>query len=157
VSGERLRHAAIVQVVLEGVALPARRQALIAYAQRQNPPGGVLAVLERIPDREYAMLDEVGEAIAAAQPRTAPHRATEPRPESGDVPGGPAYVDAAYVESQAAPGPSRTPRTRSLSHDEERPLREPAPSDEGTKKRPKGKKPSAATSRATARARTRGR
>ena len=56
------------QVLLEGVALPASRQELLDYAGQQ--PGGqeFLADLRTLPDREYARLDEVGEELFPVQP-----------------------------------------------------------------------------------------
>jgi hypothetical protein len=59
-----LQDAAIVQVVLEGVALPANKRELLAYARKQRPPSSALAALEQIPERTYRTIDEVGEAIA---------------------------------------------------------------------------------------------
>ena len=85
---------ALVQVALEGVALPAERAELIDYASRQEGADRVLSLLLELPDREYGSLDEVGEALAPVQPswdRDQPH---EPKPESGRPPGGDAYTDA---------------------------------------------------------------
>ena len=117
-SSGRLRQGAIVQVVLEGVALPARKRDLIAYARRQSPPGQILAVLEQIPDRVYALLDEVGETIAETQPKIGPKPAHEPKPESGEVPGGSAYLVLARKLARARSGHGKprkqaAPRARS--------------------------------------------
>ena len=62
------QEAALVQVVLEGVPLPAERAELIDYASRQQDSDRVLSLLLDLPDREYGTLDEVGEALAPVQP-----------------------------------------------------------------------------------------
>jgi hypothetical protein len=83
------QRAAEIQVLLEGIALPATRDELVRYAAREDRAAA--AVLERIPDREYERIDEVGEELVP----THPVRATDdplPKPESGKPPGGEAYV-----------------------------------------------------------------
>jgi hypothetical protein len=92
--GGDTRAAAVAQVVLEGVALPAGRRELLDYARVQNAPGAVLAALARLPEREYERLDDVGEAIAPAQPARSRRAAGAPREESDSVPGGRAYTSA---------------------------------------------------------------
>jgi hypothetical protein len=89
------QRAAELQALLEGVALPASRDQLIDYAVRQ--PGGESfhLDLERLPDREFNSLDEVGEELAAVQPDRRRGRPRAPRPESGVPPGGEAYTDPA--------------------------------------------------------------
>jgi hypothetical protein len=77
-------HAEVVmlQTLLEGVPLPAHKRDLIAYARAQGdqaPPG----LLERLPDREYRSLDEVGEALAPVQPRAAKDEPGLPRADLG--------------------------------------------------------------------------
>lgn len=90
------QRAALLQALLEGVALPASRDDLIEYASRQDGGFAFRPELERLPDREYGALDEVGEALAPVQPSredgAQPH---EPQPESGLPPGGDSYTDAA--------------------------------------------------------------
>ena len=84
-----LQRAAEIQSLLEGIALPATRDELVRYAARED--AAAAAVLERISDREYERIDEVGEELAP----TAPVRASSdplPRPESGKPPGGKDYV-----------------------------------------------------------------
>lgn len=138
-SGEKLRQAAIAQVVLEGVPLPAQKRDLLAYAHRQETPHEVLAALALVPDREYAAIDEVGEAIVHVQPALGPKPASEPSPESGDVPGG-----AAYLEPGAEPDGARDERAVQTS--EEEVVREPAPAGDGVpEKGSKGRKPRAKT------------
>jgi hypothetical protein len=82
--------AAEIQVVLEGVHLPATKAELVDYARREDPDAACL--LEALPAREYRSLDEVGEALAPVQPpRTQPDAAV-PREESDQPPGGESYV-----------------------------------------------------------------
>ena len=84
------RVAAEVQVLLEGVPLPATKRELVEYARSQD--GEAARHLESLPDREYRSLDEVGEALAPVQPsRSLP--ATLPHEGSGEPPGGDAYVE----------------------------------------------------------------
>jgi hypothetical protein len=82
------------QVLLEGVSLPADKHALIRYAREQQPSPDELAALEKLPEREYDSLDDVGEALQPVQPVVAPQDAESPRPESDLPPGGNAYTDA---------------------------------------------------------------
>ena len=83
--------AALIQVVLEGVPLPASKAELVDYARREDPDAARL--LETIPDREYRSLDEVGEALAPVQPPRSQPEAAVPREESDKPPGGDAYID----------------------------------------------------------------
>ena len=85
------QRAAELQVVLEGVSLPARKRELIDYARSQDKSAG--AELQRLPDREYTSLDEVGEALAPVQPASTDRGPRQPREESGEPPGGDAYLD----------------------------------------------------------------
>ena len=84
------RRAAEIQVVLEGIKLPATRDELVSYAMRWDPAAA--AELSSLPDRSFGRIDEVGEALLRVQPAQEPQR-TSPRPESGLPPGGDAYVD----------------------------------------------------------------
>jgi hypothetical protein len=80
-----------VQALLEGVDLPASKGDLIRYARLQDPEAARL--LERIPDRDYERLDDVGEALAPVQPH--PQQETPlPHAESDLPPGGDDYVSA---------------------------------------------------------------
>ena len=89
------------QVLLEGVDLPASKDELLRYALRQNGDGGAIALLETLPEKEYGSIDEVGETLEPVQPsaRTQPDR---PRPESGLPPGG-----SSYTEPSPEPGAVR--------------------------------------------------
>ena len=60
------QRAAEIQVVLEGVRLPATRGELIAYARRWDPIAA--SELGAIPDRAYVSIDEVGEVLLRVQP-----------------------------------------------------------------------------------------
>jgi Protein of unknown function (DUF2795) len=84
-----LQRAAEIQVVLEGVSLPATRDELVRYAALQDAEAAV--ELERIPDREYGWIDEVGAELAATGP-LAGGSSRLPRPESGEQPGGDDYL-----------------------------------------------------------------
>lgn len=83
------QRAAEIQVLLEGVPLPASRQMLIEYAARED--AAAVAELRALPDEEYRRLDDVGSALLgpSASPRVEPRL---PQPESGAPPGGRAYT-----------------------------------------------------------------
>jgi hypothetical protein len=85
-----LQRAAEIQVLLEGITLPATREQLVQYAAQQDAESAV--ELERIPDRSYQSIDEVGEELAPTKPHllAAEHL---PHPESGAPPGGEDYVN----------------------------------------------------------------
>jgi hypothetical protein len=95
VTGNRVRvdtqRAAELQVLLEGVSLPAQKQELLAYARSQDESAA--EQLAWLPDREYRSLDEVGEALAPVQPRRPQLDAAVPREESDAPPGGEDYVE----------------------------------------------------------------
>jgi hypothetical protein len=88
-----MREVAQLQVLLEGVSLPAKKRELIDYARGQEHEG-LAGLLERLPDREYGSIDEVGEELAPVQPEWLSPDAHEPRAESDLPPGGDAYTDA---------------------------------------------------------------
>jgi hypothetical protein len=85
-----LQRAAEVQVVLEGVSLPATRDELVRYAEGVDRAAA--RELERIPDREYERLDAVGEELASTGVRR-PDAHPLPKPESGRPPGGDDYLN----------------------------------------------------------------
>jgi hypothetical protein len=82
-----------IQVLLEGVPLPAGKRELLDHARREGAGPGELALLEALPDREYGSLDEVGETLYPVQPVSRPKQPDRPKPESGLPPGGEAYTD----------------------------------------------------------------
>jgi hypothetical protein len=84
------QEAAELQALLEGVDLPARKRDLLAYARREDPDAAER--LRALPDREYRSLDEVGEALAGVQPRSA-EEARTPHEESDLPPGGAEYLN----------------------------------------------------------------
>jgi hypothetical protein len=94
-----LQRAAEIQVVLEGVKLPATRDELVHYAALQDAEAAV--ELERVPDREYESIDEVGEELARVQPDF-PAQPPATHPESGSPPG-----KADYVNPSPTPGAVR--------------------------------------------------
>src|SRR5689334_5838033 len=81
------------QVLLEGVPLPAAKQELIRYARGEGAGPAELALLEALPDREYSSIDEVGETLQPVQPVTPTQQPEQPKPESDLPPGGDAYTD----------------------------------------------------------------
>ncbi len=81
------------QVLLEGVALPAAKQELQQHARREGAGPGELALLEALPDREYSSIDDVAETLQPMQPVSPTVQPQQPEPESGDPPGGDAYTD----------------------------------------------------------------
>jgi hypothetical protein len=85
------------QALLEGVALPAAKRRLTDYAHTQLARPELMLLLERLPEREYRSLDEVGEALEPVQPSWRHAPAERPRVESGLPPGGDAYTDASAV------------------------------------------------------------
>ena len=87
------REVAELQVLLEGVPLPASKQELMDYARAEDG-GRFAALLAQLPDREFGSLDEVGEELSPVQPERKQPDAQSPREESGKPPGGEAYTDA---------------------------------------------------------------
>lgn len=95
------------QVLLEGVALPASKDELIRYAREQDGGGRALSLLEHLPEREYRRLDDVGEALAPVQP-SSEEQEPLPHEESDVTPGGAEYTTAhpnpGKVRDDAPPG-----------------------------------------------------
>ena len=101
------REVAELQVLLEGVSLPASKRELLDHARRENG-GRLMPLLEQLPDREYGSLDEVGEELHPVQPKWPQPDAHKPREESGRPPGGDAYLDPAAEPGgvrEKGPGP----------------------------------------------------
>ncbi len=94
------QRAAEIQVVLEGIRLPATRAELVAYASENAPE--FVPELEALPQGKFDRLDTVGELLAPApsEPEVGPRL---PHPESGEPPGGSDYLK---------PFPSDTGRVR---------------------------------------------
>ncbi|HJU36623.1 MAG TPA: DUF2795 domain-containing protein [Gaiellaceae bacterium] len=80
------------QVLLEGVSLPSELSELVKYALRQGATGEQIAMLQRLPDRSYDNIDEVGEALVPVQPEFEHEEPESPREESGAPPGADAYT-----------------------------------------------------------------
>jgi hypothetical protein len=80
------------QVVLEGVSLPAERSELLRYAAEQRADAQQLGLLRRLPERRYDTIDEVGEELVQVQPAYEQEEPHSPREESGDPPGREAYT-----------------------------------------------------------------
>lgn len=81
------------QVLLEGVPLPAEKQELLEYARGEGAGPSELALLEALPDRGYQSIDDVAETLQPVQPATPTEQPEEPKPESDLPPGGEAYTD----------------------------------------------------------------
>jgi hypothetical protein len=102
------QRAAEIQVLLEGVPLPAKRDMLVAYADREDAEAA--ALLRTIPDKEYNRLDAVGEALM--HPPQPPQPAQSlPQPESGKPPGGSAYLGEAGEDADTGRVRHDAPRT----------------------------------------------
>jgi hypothetical protein len=85
---------AVLQTLLEGVDLPADKDDLIRYAEREGATPSQLGMLQRLPDREFETIDETAEELVSVQPRREDEVPHEPREESGDPPGGDSYTSA---------------------------------------------------------------
>ena len=85
--------AAQLQVLLEGVPLPAAKQELIQHARRERAGPAELALLEALPDGGYESIDEVGETLQPFQPASLAVQPGQSRPERSAPPGGDAYID----------------------------------------------------------------
>jgi uncharacterized protein DUF2795 len=83
------QRAAEIQVVLEGIGLPATRDDLVRYAEAEDRDAA--SELRRIADRTYRRIDEVGEELVATQPVSRAGDAAAAA-ESGEPPGGVDYV-----------------------------------------------------------------
>ena len=80
------------QVLLEGVPLPAELSTLKQYSLHEGATGEQIAMLQRLPERRFGTIDEVAEELVSVQPprdREEPH---SPREESGAPPGAEAYT-----------------------------------------------------------------
>jgi len=80
------------QVLLEGVPLPTALSELVKYALAQGATEEQVAMVQRLPDRSYDNLDEVGEELAPVQPESERDEPHSPREESGAPPGADAYT-----------------------------------------------------------------
>jgi uncharacterized protein DUF2795 len=107
------QRAAELQVVLEGVPLPAKKQQLIEYARTQDE--SAVSDLQGLPEREYSSLDEVGEALAPVQPEWPEPDVQKPRDESGQPPGGDSYTDPSPEPGAVRPSaPASNPPEKAL-------------------------------------------
>jgi hypothetical protein len=94
------QRSAELQVVLEGIRLPATKAELIAYARTQDP--SFVDDLAALPDLSYNRIDAVGDLLYAKPKPPAPPQ-PKPRAESGLPPGGDDYVTP-FPESGAVCG-----------------------------------------------------
>ena len=79
----------LIEQVLEGVPLPARRSDLVKHAKSEGERG-VAKALKSLPGRRYSSIDEVGEALEPVQPKR-PRKPSVPQAESDLPPGGADY------------------------------------------------------------------
>lgn len=106
------QRAAELQVVLEGVPLPAGKQQLVDYARRYDPAAA--DELGALPDKEYARLDDVGQELAPTEPKR-PSPEQLPRAESGKPPGGADYLQADPTPGAVRPSaPAANPPKKAL-------------------------------------------
>jgi len=80
------------QVLLEGVSLPAEHSSLVSYALQEGASGEQVALLRRLPERQYDNIDEVAEELVQVQPSYEHEVPDSPHEESGAPPGGDAYT-----------------------------------------------------------------
>ncbi len=59
--------AAVLKMVLVGVALPAEKARLLEYAVQQRAEPPLLDALRSLPDREFESLDDVAEELARTE------------------------------------------------------------------------------------------
>ena len=97
-----------IEVVLEGIKLPATRDELVQYAARED--AAAAHELRALPDVEYGYLDQVGEMLLRTQPAR-PLVQKPPKAESGDPPGGEDYVKPFPTPGHVRPSipPTHTP------------------------------------------------
>ena len=88
---------AVLQTVLEGVALPATNAELVGYAVVQGAKPAQLELLARLPDEEFVSIDAVAECLLSVQPEYADEVPHEPKEESGLPPGGDEYASPSQV------------------------------------------------------------
>jgi hypothetical protein len=109
------QRSAEIQVVLEGLPLPATRRMLIEYARREDPAAA--ESLQRLPDGEYTRLDDVGAALADPPGSPRPEQRL-PKPESGTPPGGKAYTGDDSTDAETGrvrdDAPAANPPTKTI-------------------------------------------
>lgn len=99
------QRSAELQVVLEGIPLPASRDELIRYAGAQS--GEAARLLAALPEGDYDRLDAVGAALQHVPRRPQPP-AAPPRPASGGPPGGDDYLNPSPEPGRVRPSAPRT-------------------------------------------------
>ena len=109
-----LQRSAEIQVVLEGISLPASRDQLVRYAARFDEAAA--RTLETIPNRQYKRIDEVGDELAGTKPVRAASD-NLPKPESGKPPGGDDYV-------RPFPEPGKVRHDAPRDHPPQKPIEE---------------------------------
>ena len=85
------------QVLVEGVRLPAEKSLLVVYAGVQGATTAQLELLAGLPDQEFATIDELAECLLSVQPKRQLEVPQEPHEESGAPPGGAEYTNPSPV------------------------------------------------------------
>jgi hypothetical protein len=85
-------NAALVETLLTGVALPASRDELVAYARQEGADRDVVEALDSLRAHEYRTLNAVGDELRSVQPAPLDTGVPTPRGESGEPPGGRNYI-----------------------------------------------------------------
>jgi hypothetical protein len=85
--------AAELQVLLEGVPLPAEKATLLAYAVQQHAEPVFIDALRTLPERQYVSIDDVAEELLHVHPPPQSAEPPPPREESSGPPGGDAYTE----------------------------------------------------------------
>jgi len=58
----------LIESLLEGMPLPARRDEIVEHAEIEGADDDLLAALRALPDREYDTTDDVGESLNPVGP-----------------------------------------------------------------------------------------
>jgi hypothetical protein len=108
------------QVLLEGIALPASKQELVDYASRQSDSAEFVTDLRSLPDEQYESLDDVGEALLQMQPSRSEELLPVPQDESGQPPGGDEYTNPSPEPGGIRPDwPEDNPPQKAIEHQTE--------------------------------------
>ena len=87
------REVALLKTLLEGVDLPAEKQALVQYAAANGATPRQLGLVGGLTQDEYATIDEIGEELRPVQPEWKAEVPHQPSEESGLPPGRDEYTN----------------------------------------------------------------
>ena len=82
---------ALLELRLAGIRLPATPAELLGWAREHEASTDELTALERLEERRYASVNDVGEALCPFEPAPVATPAHPGRTQSGEPPGGPEY------------------------------------------------------------------